>query len=414
MLRGRTAAANEMITLDEALTLIRQHSRPLPPARTALDDCLGLVLAEDVTSDVDSPPHDKAMVDGYAVIAADGQPRTVIEEVTAGKVPSRKVTPGTATRIMTGAPVPEGADAVVMVERTETLADGTVRLLEPTVTPTQNIMHRATSMRRGDVVLGRGTEVRPIEAGLLAEVGCARPTVVRRPTVAVVATGDELVPLDQTPGAGQLRNSNGPLVVAAVRCAGAVPIDLGIATDDPDDLEEKIIAGLASDVLLLSGGVSAGVLDLVPGVLERLGVEKVFHKVQIKPGKPVWFGVKKKAADGDGPPTLVFGLPGNPVSGWVCFELLVRPAIGALSGRGAIGLTAVTARLAGEHHHRGGRLTFRPAVLWQDEEGSVVETVDWQGSADLAGLVSANSLVQFPPVDRKYKAGEEVRVLPLR
>ncbi|GAH03831.1 unnamed protein product, partial [marine sediment metagenome] len=282
---------------------------------------------------------DKAMVDGYAVIAADSQPRTVIEEVTAGKVPSRSVTLGTATRIMTGAPVPEGADAVVMVERTETLADGTVRLLEPSVTPDQNIMRRAALMQCGDVVLGRGTEVRPIEAGLLAEVGCSRPVVVPRPTAAVVATGDELVAPHEVPAASQLRNSNGPLLVAAARRAGAVPVDLGIAVDDFDDLEGKIVAGLASDILLLSGGVSAGVLDLVPSVLEGLGVEQVFHKVQIKPGKPVWFGVKRSAADGDGPPTLVFGLPGNPVSVWVCFELLVRPAIGALSGRGASSLT---------------------------------------------------------------------------
>ncbi len=402
-----------MITLDEALTLIRQHAEPLPPERAALADSLGLVLAEDVTSDVDTPPHDKAMVDGYAVIAADSQPRTVIEEVTAGRIPSRAVTQGTATRIMTGAPIPKGADAVVMVERTETLADATIRLLEPSVTPAQNIMRRAASTRCGDVVLSRGTEVLPTAVGLLAEVGCTRPSVVPHPTAAVVATGDELVAPGEVPAAGQLRNSNGPLLVAAARRAGAVPLDLGIAVDDPDALAEKITTGLESDILLLSGGVSAGVLDLVPGVLARLGVEQVFHKVQIKPGKPIWFGVKRNADDRIGPPTLVFGLPGNPVSGWVCFELMVRPAIAALSGRSAAGLTTVTARLAAEHHHRGSRLTFRPAVLWQDEDGSVVELVAWQGSADLAGLASANALVQFDPVDRLYKAGEEVHVLLL-
>ena len=197
------------------------------------------MLAEDVTSDIDSPPHDKAMVDGYAVIASDSGPRTVIEEVTAGRIPQRTVTPGTATRIMTGAPVPEGADAVVMVERTETLADGKVRLLNPPATPAQHIMRKATAMRRGDVVLRRGAEVRPLETGLLAEVGCTRPLVVPRPTASVLATGDELVPPDEVPAAGQLRNSNSPMLVAAARRAGAVPIDLGIAADDPEQLKAQ-------------------------------------------------------------------------------------------------------------------------------------------------------------------------------
>ncbi len=412
---GRTATASDMITLDEALTLIRKHARPLPPARVALQDALGhdalgLVLAEDVTSDVDSPPHDKAMVDGYAVIAADSGPRTVIEEVTAGRIPQRVVTTGTATRIMTGAPVPEGADAVVMVERTETLADGKVRILDPPATPAQHIMHKATAMRLGDVVLRRGAEVRPLETGLLAEVGCTRPLVVPRPTASVLATGDELVPPDDVPADGQLRNSNSPMLVAAARRAGAVPIDLGIAADDPEQLKAKITEGLASDILLLSGGVSAGVLDLVPGVLTELGVEQVFHKVRIKPGKPVWFGVKKGS---DGRTTLVFGLPGNPVSGLVCFELLARPAIGALAGRGVVGLKTITARLASEYHQRGDRRTFRPAVLHEEDDAPVVEPVAWQGSGDLAGLMAANALIELPPGERTYKAGEEVRVLML-
>ena len=320
-----------MISVAEAQSLVREQAIAGTSHATKLGDALGLVLGESATSDVDSPPHDKSMVDGYAVVAADlsepGRTLDVIEEITAGMIPTRPLEPGSAARIMTGAPIPEGADAVVMIERTElrTGADGAsrVQIREQAVPVGQNILPQATSLRRGEQVVLAGDVLRPIEIGVLAEIGYAQVQAIPRPVVGVLATGDELVPAGESPGAAKIRNSNGPLLAALVETAGGCPRDLGIARDSISSLSERIAKGLKGDVLLLSGGVSAGVLDLVPKVFQELGVRQVFHKVSVKPGKPVWFGVRSEA----GRPTLVFGLPGNPVSSLVCFELFVRPAL---------------------------------------------------------------------------------------
>lgn len=404
-----------MINVAEALELVVNRAGAKRPQTVALQQALGLVLAEEVTSDIDSPPHDKSLVDGYAVLAVDAQATpvelTVIEEVAAGATPTQPVTSGTATRIMTGAPIPDGADAIVMVEQTETVASrpATVRLLEQRVSGGQHIMRRATSLRRGDVVLSQGVLVRPIEVGLLAEVGRAEVAVTPRPTVAVLSTGNELVPVGEVPAAGQIRNSNGPMLVALVEQAGGRHIDLGIGRDDPEVLTRLIARGLEADVLVLSGGVSAGVLDLVPGVLASLGVEQVFHKVDLKPGKPIWFGA---LADPAGE-KLVFGLPGNPVSSLVCFELFVRPAIARLAGRQADRLATQTARLMNSHQHRGDRPTYFPARLCPGAGPRQVELLAWKGSADLRTLSSADCLAYFPRGERAYQAGDEIDVAVL-
>jgi molybdopterin molybdotransferase len=246
-----------------------------------------------VTSDIDSPPHDKSVVDGYALRAADvGSPNArlrVLEEVTAGMVPTRTVESGTATRIMTGAPIPDGADSVVMVEQTELDADGRQVCIQTVPARAgQNIMRRAASLSRGQTVLSPGTRLRAIELGVLAEVGRTAVSIVAQPTVAVVPTGNELVDHWQVPGPGQIRDSNGVLISNLATQVGAEAHCLRIATDDEACLRERMETGFTCDVLLLSGGVSAGVLDLVPQVLQDLGVEQVFHKVNLKPGKPLW------------------------------------------------------------------------------------------------------------------------------
>jgi molybdopterin molybdotransferase len=406
-----------MLSVDEALQAVLARAHAKAPVVRPLADALGLVLAEDVASDVDSPPHDKSVVDGYAVVAADlaggSAELEVLEEVTAGAVPTRAVTSGTSTRIMTGAPLPAGADAVVMIEHSHPLGLGEpfsrVRIASPKVVAGQNIMRRAVSMARGDVVLRAGRVLRAIDVGVLAEVGRTRVKVVERPTLAVMPTGNELVPPEQTPAASQIRNSNGPLLLAAAHAAGAVSVDLGIARDERAALGEAITRGLECDILVISGGVSAGVLDLVPSVLAELGVEQIFHKVNLKPGKPLWFGVLA----GEAGQRLVFGLPGNPVSSFVCFELFVRPAIGRLAARTGAGLPLISVPLAIDFLQRSERPTYHPARLATVEGRTTLEPLRWQGSGDLRTLIEANALAYFPPGHRAFRAGEIVQALRL-
>jgi molybdopterin molybdotransferase len=399
-----------MLSVEEALELVARRAEPLAPQRVPLSDAAGLVLAEDIVSEADSPPYTKALMDGYAVRSEDrNAERRILEEVAAGAVPRHSVAPGTAVRIMTGGPIPEGADAVVPIEQTELLDAATVRLTRVDAAPGQNILPRGASMRAGDVVLQRGALLRPIEIAILAEIGHATVVVQPCPRVAVLPTGNEIVPVDQQPGPGQIRNSNGPMLLAAARQAGAEPTDLGIARDDRDGLKRAIASGLTSNVLVLSGGVSAGVFDLVPGVLEELGVEQVFHKIAMKPGKPLWFGVKRT-----GPNTaLVFGLPGNPVSSLVCFELFVRPAISAMAGRGFEGLRTITAKLCHSFDQRGGRAAYLPARVIHLNTTHVpnVELLPWQGSADLATLARANGLARFSSEKQHFDAGSLIEVL---
>lgn len=445
-----------MIPVDEALQLVLQEVVRLPAETRSTVAALGFVLAEDIASDIDSPPHDKSLVDGYAVRSADLQKLPVelqvLEEVVAGQTPNREVTAGAATRIMTGAPTPSGADAVVMVEQTETTADGqTVRVKEGSLRPGQNIMRRAASMARGDVVLRAGRRIRPIEVGLLSEVGRAQVAVYPAPRVAILSTGDELTPVDVQPGPGQIRNSNGPMLTALSLRAGGQTEPLPVARDDRQHLRQLIDRGLQADVLVLSGGVSAGVRDLAPQVLEEAGVRPVFHKVQLKPGKPLWFGVRGETEQSR---TLVFGLPGNPVSSLVCFELFVRPALAALAGdrRSLLQFPAV---LGAPFTHRGNRPTYYPArqsfgtdrvaadraveerlpvesatvtgggpepaadASSSAEEGNErvpAETVwplEWRGSADLCTLSEADCLLYFPAGDCAYRAGSPVAAFRL-
>jgi molybdopterin molybdotransferase len=429
-----------MLSVAEALHRVLEHAATLPPVETALGAALGRVLAESIASDVDSPPHDKSIVDGYAVRGSDlvdGLATLIVqEEITAGNVPTLAVVPGCCARIMTGAPIPESADSVVMVERTQFVSAatpaiassdpsqpllGTVRIHDDGFKTGQNVMLQGKSLRRGDVVLRPGVEITAAEIGLLAEVGGTQILTIPRPQVAILSTGNELVPANELPTVGQIRNSNGPLLAAAVSAAGGVPVDLGIARDNLDDLRRSIRAGLESDVLVISGGVSAGVLDLVPSVFAELNVEQVFHKINLKPGKPLWFGIHRSSplvprpsSLNPHPSSLVFGLPGNPVSSLVCFHLFVKPAMSRLAGRQQESLHAtVPAKLTRQFDHRGDRPTYHPGKLVDSPEGALVEPTAWHGSADLRGFAGANVLVIFPAGERRYQPGDAVEVLPL-
>lgn len=401
-----------MLTVEDALELVRQRCSPLAAARVAIGDAAGLVLAEDIASDIDSPPHDKAMMDGYAVRSADREPeRRIIEEIAAGAVPRCALTPGSTARILTGAPLPDGADAVVPVEQTELVDPQAVRLQQIDPAPGQNVLQRGASMRAGDIVIRRGSLVRAIEIAILAETGHDFVPVTPRPRLAVLPTGNELVAVGAKPRPGQIRNSNGPMLVAAGRRAGAEVVELETARDTHEHLTRQIKRGLAVDVLVLSGGVSAGKFDLVPQVLAEQGVEQVFHKIALRPGKPLWFGVKRHTSATRN--TLVFGLPGNPVSSLVCFELFTRPAIAALGGHGFAQLATVRATLNHAYEHAGGRAACLPARVHESAAGNTVEILRWQGSADLATLAGANALVRLPTQPHQFNVGDTLDALSI-
>lgn len=408
-----------MLTVQQAHEAILREVHPFEPSVIKLDDALGLVLAEDIVSDVDSPRFDKALMDGVAVRSADlrsGQKALkIVEQVTAGRVPTRAVKTGEATQIMTGAPLPEGADCVVPVEQAEFNSDGGVSLSAVGVRPGTNVMPRGTALKVGDRVLAAGRVLEPQHLGALAELGRHEIRARRRPRVAVLATGDELVPVSTVPGPGQIRNSNESMLTAQIRRTGGEPLPLGIARDNETELRQRVEAGLHCDVLLLSGGVSAGKRDLVPLALEAAGVRQVFHKVHVKPGKPVWFGVR----DADSANTdekrpsrcYVFGLPGNPVSSMVCFELFARTAIRRLMGVEAARPVALRARLACKHEARGDRPTYHPACMRIDDDGPLVRPLVWHGSSDLQSTVNANAMAVFPAGDYSYAAGDFVDVV---
>jgi molybdopterin molybdotransferase len=411
-----------MIDLAEAVALVERMAAPLPPRRQRLLEACGRRLARGVVADCDSPPWDRAMMDGFAVRDGDfaGTAGTVeldvVVDLAAGDATGIVIRPGSCARIMTGAPMPPGAEAIVPVEcavdgTAGTHAGGRVRLADPRFRAGQHVARRAAAFARGQEVLAAGAVLGPAEIGLAAEAGAAHVVATPRVRVALISTGSELVPCDVVPGHGQTRNSNGPMLTAAVTLLGGEPIPLGIAADRPEPLRALVAQALAADVLVLSGGVSAGDLDLVPGILARCGVEQVFHKVRLKPGKPVWFGILRR--NGDAPATLVFGLPGNPASSLVCFELFVRPALMILAGasRDRWHLPRTRAVLGGPAKAAGDRPVYLPCRLEDSVAGLVATPLPWTGSSDLLGLAGAGGLVALPGDGRRHEPGEPVEIL---
>ena len=397
-----------MIPVEEALEIVLREAPALPHEEVALDDALSRVLAGDVVSDLDLPPFDRAAMDGYALRSEDvaGAPAAldVVGEVPAGQWPDLTVGPGQAARIMTGAPVPAGADSVQQVEKTRPLDEFRVTILSA-VAPGANVALRGSEVRAGDVVLARGRAIDPAAIAVLASAGRARVRVARRPLVALLVTGDEIVDVSATPAPGQIRNSNGPAVAAQARLAGAQVRLLGVAPDRQEAIAQALRAGLAADVLVVSGGVSAGDYDLVEPALLELGATFLFTKVAIRPGAPLVFG--RRGA------TLVFGLPGNPVSAQVTFDLFVRPALLKMQGARVVSRPRVEAELLDAVNNRSGRKSHLPARVRFEGGRLVARPLRSMGSGDLAAHARANALVVIEADRPQAAAGETAEALLL-
>lgn len=405
-----------MLSVEQACERIGESVERAEPRTVPLTDAIDLTLAEEIRCPEDSPPFDKALMDGYAVAAADclGDAREfeVIGEILAGHASERALQSGQVLRIMTGAPIPAGADCVVPFERSRELSPGKVVLTCDRAKVGSNLARRGTSCRAGDLVLRPGVVLGPTQIGALAEMGQTAIRAIPLPTVAILATGDELVPYAEQPGPGQIRNSNELMLTAQCRHAGAIPRPLGIARDTADSLRAAIRQGLEADILCLSGGVSAGKRDLVPAALTELGAVKIFHGCDVKPGKPIWFGELPEDRSADGRRRWIFGLPGNPVSSMVCFELFVRTAIRLRRGIAPAFPALVPATLTRTHVSTDSRVTFFPAILSLDSEGLQATPLPWKGSFDLQTTTAANAAIRFAQ-SREFAAGERVSVLPL-
>src|SRR5579864_6844003 len=406
-----------ILSFEDARNVVENHaSRLKPRGRELLGllDAAGRVLAEPIHADRDFPPFPRATRDGYAVRSADVEktPATlkVVGEVKAGaataKIPALHA--GQAIAIMTGAAVPQGADAVVMLEHTSR-SDDRIEV-QRSVSRGENIVPAGAEARKGQEMLSPGTRVDYAAIAVAASIGRSRLLVHAKPRVAVLSTGDEVVDVDLPPGPNQIRNSNSYSLAAQIQASGGEPVPLPIAPDEPTRLRELLKEGLEADLLLIAGGVSMGKYDLVEQVLTELKAEFFFTGAKIQPGRPVVFG--KCGAAATGRDRYFFGLPGNPVSTMVTFELFARPMLEALAGMSPRKLKFVHAKLKSEIRVKPGLKRFLPAILSGEFEDTHVELVRWQGSGDIAATAMANCYIVVPEDREQIKAGEYVAILP--
>lgn len=400
-----------MISISEALKIVQSKTSPLALESVSLHDAMGRILAEDIIADSDLPPFDRAQMDGYAVRAADvaSTPARlrIAGESAAGAGWHHEMKAGEAVRIMTGAPVPAGADAVQQVELTREVDDGSiVEILEP-VEAGRSIVKRAAEIKAGETVLRAGEDINAAMIATLTSFGYAQVKVGRRPRVAVMATGSELVDVNQKPGKDQIRDSNNYTIAAYAAMAGALVERLPLAGDDTEELKRQIAhAAETADVLITSGGVSMGVYDFTKAALKELGAEIFFERVALRPGKPTVF-----ARLG---PTLVLGLPGNPVSVAVTFNLFARAALRAMQGSRQAGLIEETAVLAKAVKGSVDRESYLPAILRTNEKGTLLaEPLKWGGSSDFVSFARATALVIVPAAARTIHADTPVKFVRL-
>jgi molybdopterin molybdotransferase len=402
-----------MRTFDEARRDIARelgllaHPTSLRCEIVTLGDSLGRTLANEIRADRPYPPFDRSIRDGFAVRAAEiapGAKLRCIGELKAGDTPNISVAPGTCIQIMTGAAVPQGADAVVMIEHTR--VEGETIAFDQTISPGQHIVKRGAEAANGHPFVNRGTRIGFAEVAAAAQVGAVELEVYRKPRAAILSTGDEVVPAETKPGNFQIRNSNAYSLAAQVTLHGGEPVVLENAKDTESDLRDKILQGLREDLLILSGGVSAGKYDLVEKVLRDLGAEFFFDAVAIRPGKPTVFAICQGKA--------VFGLPGNPISTMVTFELFASLALQMLAGAPPAPLPFLEAHLGEPLHEKTGLAHFLPALLEWPGAAPIVKPLRWQGSGDLAAVAKSNCFLYIPADRADFAAGDPIRVLPRR
>ncbi len=397
-----------MITVKEALDHILGSISPLGLEKADILGALGRVIGEDIHAPRDIPPRDNSAMDGYA-LKSEGTTSAgaespvvlnIIEDIPAGYTPQKTVGPGEAARIMTGAFVPEGADAVVMVE--ETRSDGNSVQIYAKAAKGQNIRYAGEDVRKGDLVIRAGTLLRPAETGMLSALGRSFVKVYPKPLVALIATGDELVDIDGAASPGKIVSSNSYSLAAQVMECGGLPLQLGIAKDNMDDLTEKFRDAMRADIIVSSAGVSVGDYDFVKDVMKNMGIGIEFWQVAQRPGKPMTFGAR------EGKP--VFGLPGNPVSSMIAFEQYVRPAILKMTGHENIFRRTIRAKLTEDIKKKKGLRYFIRARVKRQGGSFVVETTGEQGSGILKSMVLANGIIVIPEDADFVKAGSEVMV----
>jgi molybdopterin molybdotransferase len=390
-----------MITFEEALRTVLENAPKMGVEHVEILDSEGRILAEDVFSDINMPPFNRSAVDGFACRRADlGKDLQIIETIRAGQSPQMPVGPGQCTRIMTGSPLPEGADCVLMVEETEETPDGKIRFTGKDTKA--NFSRFAEDIKDGDRVLEAGTLIRPQHIAILAAVGQVHPLVAIRPKVAIISTGDEIVEPHLKPGLSQIRNSNGYQLVGQVRKAGAIPDYRGIAADNEKDTLDFILKSLENnDVVLLTGGISMGTFDFVPAVLEKAGIKILFRKMAVQPGKPTIFGMKGEKR--------IIGLPGNPVSSFTIFEILVKPMLWKMMGIREP-FRVLRLPLGTDYSRkRAERLQWMPVRI---VDGKAFP-LEYHGSAHIFSLAEADALAAVPLGITNLSAGEFIDARPI-
>lgn len=388
-----------MISYEEALRTVLDSDYLVASERVGLTDSLNRVLAEDVLSDIDMPPFNKSAVDGYACRRADlGNDLHVLEIIPAGRAPEKVVTLNHCSKIMTGAPLPDGADCVIMVEDVEEIAPNLIRYKKDRVK--ENICYTGEDVRKDDLVLSRGTRIMPQHIAVMATAGFANPLVYRKVRVAVISTGDEIIEPNEIPKLSQIRNSNSYQLMAQIIKFGGIPDYLGIALDTKDSTMKKITRALdGNDIVLLTGGVSMGDYDYVPAVFEELDIEVRFKSVAMQPGRPTLFGTRQRQ--------FIFGLPGNPVSSFLQFELLVKPLISKISGHYYAPLVIRLPMGQSYSRKRSDRLSWLPVRIHETGE---VFPLEYHGSAHINSLVQADGFISIAIGQTELRKGDLVDV----